>query len=67
MNERLTFGLHALVFLFFYLPGATMLIMKLPNLTEAETRMVTGIAFLVGNLGVAGLVLHGLRKVHARR
>ncbi len=66
MNERLIFGFHMLVVLLFYLPSATMLIMKLPNLTEAETRMVTGIAFLTGNIGVAGLALQGLRKLHPR-
>jgi hypothetical protein len=62
-NERLVFGLHMLTLLLFYIPGATMLVVKLPGLAEAETRMVTGIAFLIGCLGVAGLALQGLRMM----
>jgi hypothetical protein len=67
LNERLNFGLHTFVLLFFYVPGAAMLLLKLPELTVPETRMVTGGAFLVGHLGVAGLALQGWRRFGAGR
>jgi hypothetical protein len=66
-NERLILGFHALLLLLLYLPGTAMLVLKPPDLAEPETRMLTGIAFLVGNLGVAGLAMQGLRKLNARR